>query len=1251
VIRVFVSYRRSDSSGHVIALCKDLTSRFGQSAIFKDVDTIPPGVDFVEAIEEGVDRSQALLAVIGPNWLAASSEGGARRLDDPSDFVRLEIQAALARRELRVIPLLVGGATMPGANELPIELARLARRNAIELRDNRWEADVASLIRALEAIPPLPAHPAPPPSTPEPATSVSAGTPPSRPSPRSERLQNVTVLVTEWIGADGLRQRLTRDEADSLIEECRSAVAHAVEPYGGSLQDGGSDGVTVTFGLPIAHEDDPERAVRAAVRICDSIATLAADLQTAWEVQGFGVRVGITTRRVFTVGGRADLIETVEEASVLAGDAGSGQIYLSRGSTERLGHLFQLEPIGTGAAGRSRLARTHASTQKSLFLTPMAGRDQELAALHRCVENLQAGVGGVLGIVGEAGIGKTRLVHELRAMLGSDVTWLGGRCLSYGATMAYWPVIEALRNYLGVTDGEADVAVKLRLRARLSRLLGDQVDDVFPFFGRLLSVRLDSEHEERVRLPPEALAEQIHRAYRLFVEALAAKGPVVVAVEDLHWADPSTAVLAESLIPVTEIAGVLVVADFRPEPTSQAWHLRGMVQTEYPHRATELFLRPLPPPEARALATSFLGDDDLDEPTLAAVIKRAEGNPLYLEQLLLALLKTGAQEPDLRSGVIALSDLPPAIEDLLVARIDQLSPTARQLVQVAALAGHSFLHRVLERVADDPDLESDIMTLVRANVLREMRRVPELEYVFCQHMAQEAAASTITPSRRRHLHTRLAAVLEELFGDKLDDYAEVLAHHCTEAGDLAKALEYTERAGVRAEGLYANAQAFDWWERARVFASCLGDDAARRRLTRRLADLHARIGDVEAAQSGYRELAADSTDPDEAATLLAEAAWTVLDDDDFKTSRALSADALALSPTQAASRAAVTVAQVRAAWCEGDLKEMSVLLEELETVATAGLSPELESRRIRMWDTYYSRIEDFERAAAWEARLLQLAEAQGDPYQAILAQKNLGITRIDSGDPRAGRKVLQAAFELAQRVGYTPELVKVGCNLLYAHYLLGNISEGVALGSVVLEKARSPRFRALTLVNVGWLKMEAGRTTDARVHFAEALQCATAAGVAWLVAEATIALAATDVAESRLAGATEALRGALDRPETLPSDRIQARRFLAELADGDPNAVEQEARAGLEEKVSEAEKVPLWRLLGQALERRQTGHGREALEQALALSRQSGRRLEEARALVALARAGLTPDPEAAMAAARTIIEICGSEGDLAALG
>jgi tetratricopeptide (TPR) repeat protein len=1246
VTRVFVSYRRSDSSGHVIALCKDLTSHFGQSAIFKDVDTIPPGVDFVEAIEEGVNHTQALLAVIGPQWLTASSEAGARRLDDPSDIVRLEIQAALARRELRVIPLLVGGATMPGGGELPVELARLARRNAVELRDNRWEADVAALIQALEAIP------APPPSAPEPglAAPVSAGTPPSRTNLRSERLQNVTVLVTEWIGTDGLRQRLTREEADSLIQECRSAVAHAVEPYGGSLHDGGSDGVTVAFGLPIAHEDDPERAARAALRICDSIATLAADLQMAWEVQGFGARVGITTRKVFAVEGRADLFEMVEEGSVLAGNAGPRQIHLSPGSADRLRHLFHLEPIA-GAEGMWRLAGTHASTQESLLLTPIAGRNQELAALHHCVENLRAGVGGVLGIVGEAGIGKTRLVHELRGMLGSDVTWLGGRCLSYGATMAYWPVIEALRNYLGVTDGEADVAVKLRMRARLGRLLGDRLDDVFPFFGRLLGVRLDSEHEEKVRLPPEALAEQIHRAYRLFVEALAAQGPVVVAIEDLHWADPSTAVLAESLIPITEVAGVLVAADFRPEPTSQAWHLREMVQTEYPHRATELFLRPLPPPEARALATSFLGNYGLDELTLAAVIERAEGNPLYIEQLLLALLKGGTHEPDPRSGVLALSDLPPAIEDLLVARIDQLPPTARQLVQVAAVAGHSFLHRVLERVAYDLDLESHLLTLVRANVVRELRRIPELEYVFCQHMTQEAAASTITPSRRRHLHTRVAAVLEELFGDKLDDYAEVLAHHCTEAGNLAKALEYTERAGARAEGLYANAQAFDWWERARVFADRLGDGAARRRLTRRLADLHARTGDVRAAQSAYRELAAGSADADEAAALLAEAAWTVLDDDDFKASRALSADALALSPTQAGSRAAVALAQVRAAWCEGDLREMSALLEELETMATAALSPELESRRIRMWDTYFSRIEDFERAAVWEQRLLCLAETQGDPFQAILAQKNLGITKIDSGDPRAGREVLQAAFELAQRVGYTPELVKVGCNLLYAHYLLGNVTEGVALSSVVLEKAKSPRFRALTLVNLGWLEMEAGRTTAARTHFAQALQCATAAGVAWLEAAATIALAAADVAESRPAGAGEALRAALERPETVPSDRLQARRFLAEMADGDPNAVERETRAGIEEKVSDAEKVPLWRLLGQALERRQPGHGREALERALALARQSGRRLEEARALVALARAGLTPDPEAAITAARAIIGTCGSEGDLAALG
>jgi predicted ATPase len=534
--------------------------------------------------------------------------------------------------------------------------------------------------------------------------------------------------------------------------------------------------------------------------------------------------------------------DTTNVAAGLQSAAEPGTIAAGEASARLLAHRFVLEPLGeTAVKGREatvpawRLVgpRGHEEAETR---TPLVGRDAELERLRDIVDELTAGRGQIASIVGEVGLGKTRLLAEIAGLAGERVTWLEGRCLSYGGELLYWPFVEMLRNWLDVAEGEAELAVRTKLRARMNVALGARAQEVLPYLARLLSVRVEPEIEQDLaRVPPDVVARHVREAFRVWIEALAAARPVIIAVDDLHWADPSTRELAEDLLDVTDRAPVMVAATFRPDPASEAWRYRLAVMGEYSHRAVELSLGPLPAEAAALLAEAIIPGGKVDPWTLKAIVERAEGNPLYLEELLRSLIESGALERK-RTWTLTISHqelLPPALETLLVARIDRLPPEARRVAQVAAVVGREFPVRIVERVAAAGSLEGDLAVLLRADVIRELRRYPELEYTFKHGLLQEAALSTLPPATRRDLYAQVAGAYEELF--PTEEHLPRLAHYSALSRDHPKALAYLERAAERAWGLDARAQAQELWGRALKVAQRLGDVEAEERITPRLA--------------------------------------------------------------------------------------------------------------------------------------------------------------------------------------------------------------------------------------------------------------------------------------------------------------------------------------------------------------------------------------------------------------------------------
>jgi predicted ATPase len=316
----------------------------------------------------------------------------------------------------------------------------------------------------------------------------------------------------------------------------------------------------------------------------------------------------------------------------------------------------------------------------------------------------------------------------------------------------------------------------------------------------------------------------------MWVEALSRDAPVLIAVEDLHWSDHSTRLLAEDILSLTEVAPILVAGTLRPDPGSEGWALRLRVLSDFAHRSTELALAPLDPKDSAKLLSVLL--PGLDETARREIAERAEGNPLYLQELLRALVDGGGLERG-RTWTLTMKAsqlLPPALENLLVARIDRLPEGARRLAQAGAVIGRAFAPRVAECVAGLEPGGEELGALLRAGIVRETRRAPELECSFTHGLFQDAALSTLTPARVEELAGQAAAAYEELLPASGDEYLELVANLYARSRDLPKTLVFLEKAGERASSLGAEDEAAQLRLRALKVAGRLGDADAEGRI-------------------------------------------------------------------------------------------------------------------------------------------------------------------------------------------------------------------------------------------------------------------------------------------------------------------------------------------------------------------------------------------------------------------------------------
>jgi len=652
-----------------------------------------------------------------------------------------------------------------------------------------------------------------------------------RPAPIEGQLRPITALFADVVGSTALGERLDPDEISTLIGECVSKMCVAVERFGGTVSAYMGDGIAAFFGLDQASEQDPELAAQAALAIISAISRYSADVERDWAITDFNVRVGLNTgdAAVGVVGSsdRANVAlgDTTNVAARLQGLAEPGTIAIGDETADELRGRFLLEPLGEVRV-KGRQAPVRAWRLLGALDRPSAperrrlvGRDSERALLRSVVDDVCAGDGRVLFLVGDLGIGKTRLLAELEAIVGHRAVVLQAFCAASPVSPPYGPFAAMLRAWLGTEPDARGPVVHAKLRTRLESL-----DGLAPGSADGLALLLNLDHADGDRTTIDPVT-----AYIAWVDALGAQRPFVIALDDIHWLEPSSAVLALHLAELAMRLPLLFVSTLRPDRESHGWRIRTSARVTHPSRAKEINLRPLSDEQARELIAEL--GPDADPPTREEVIRRAEGNPLFVEQLLRASREGGSLRlgPSSLRTVATARLLPPALASVFVGRIDRLPPDVRRVAQSAAAIGRTFSKSLLARVVDRESVEVAMPALVDAGIVADRDPSPEQSWSFTHALLRDAALSTLVRSRRRELFNRVAAAFEESVADARDEHLELLAYYYARSDDSAKALHYQERAAEKAFRVGADTEASDWLRKAAQLAAQLEDhDAAKR---------------------------------------------------------------------------------------------------------------------------------------------------------------------------------------------------------------------------------------------------------------------------------------------------------------------------------------------------------------------------------------------------------------------------------------
>ena len=840
-----------------------------------------------------------------------------------------------------------------------------------------------------------------------------------------------TMLFCDVVGSTAMAETLDPEEWTEIMN---GAFEHLIAPvyrYEGTLARLMGDAIFALFGAPIAHENDPERAVAAGLEMVEGIRGYREQVKADRDLD-LNVRVGINTGPVVVGEVGSDLRleytamgDAVNVAARMEQTAEPGTVQITAETHGLVAPLFDIEfrgaievkgktePVAAyRVVGRKELPGPARGSRTGV---PLVGRERETDILRRAVAEAFDGRGQIVSLIGEAGLGKSRLIRETQEVWAErqpddtrssrDVRriWEVWQCVSYDTTRPYAQYRRMLAGIAGISDTDPPDVVREKL-VRTIDFAEEWVEPHMRVWRSLFGVQEPGEDALEGEAFKRAITELVPRSTRH-----AGSEPRLLVFEDLHWCDDASMDLLIETAKLVDDLPCLFLFAFRPDRQAPSWRLKQWLETEYPHRSSEIVLSPLSQEESGALIDELLPEIDRSDAVRDQILQRTEGNPLFVEEMTADVLEQGSAP----ANELAI---PATLQALITARLDRLDEDARRTLQLASVIGRSFLEPVLAAVAGDGgDLRARLGTLERVGLISEIARTPEREYAFHHSLTQDATYGTILLRERRELHLRVGEALERLYANRIEEFAPLLARHFAEAGDDERTLRYATVAGDHAAKLYANAEAVTHYASAIEAARRLGtSDAALHHLYPSRGRALELAGRFDEAVDDYEEMRAFAEEKgDRAAVLEADMALATV----YSTP----------NPRFDAARGrAVSEQTVSLARELGDRTAESKALWNLMNLNVFGGG-------------------DLHEAVEAGERSLALAREVSARQQMAFTLNDLWRPYAAIGDLRASRASLEEAGSLWRELGILPMLTENRASLASLYRLAGDDQEALAL--------------------------------------------------------------------------------------------------------------------------------------------------------------------------------------------------------------
>jgi class 3 adenylate cyclase/tetratricopeptide (TPR) repeat protein len=957
-----------------------------------------------------------------------------------------------------------------------------------------------------------------------------------------ERKQ-VTILFCDIVESTRLAERLDPETMHELMDRALRLMAEAVHRYEGTVNQFLGDGLMALFGAPVAVEDHALRAVQAALAIRETLGGYSEQLKLERGVE-IQLRIGLNTGLV-VVGRIGDDLRmdytAVGDATNLAARlqalAEPGGILVAETTHRLIEGYVRSEALGPMAikglekpvavfriTGRRR-ARRRFDVMAERGLTPLAGRDRELQLLRDCLVRVKGGRGQTVAIVGEAGVGKSRLLHEFRRSLeGEKITWLEGHCTAYGQAAPYLPVLEVVRITFGVEEGDNQLQIEEKLRQGVRQLDG-ALEWVLPFLGELLTSRVDPTLRH---LEPKEKRKKTFEAFRALTAAGAHRRPLIIIQEDLHWIDNTSEDYLAFLVDSLTAIPALLVTTHRP-----GYSIRWADKTY--HRQITLNL--LGEREVETMVTSLLGTGALPAELLRIVHEKAEGNPLFVEEITTSLQERGVLVPT-SGGVTwarsAAIEFPATVQDIIRARLDRLEDRVKRTAQTAAVIGREFGLGLLARISElSAEVQGCLETLTHVELIHEKRFFPEMEYVFKHAVIQDVAYQSLLLQRRKDLHTAIGAAIEQLYVDRLDEQASILAHHYARSHQPDRAVEYALLAGDRAAKFYANAEAATYYEEA---LRILGELPSTPRRDELRVDATVKLASVAITRQHF---ARDLTN--------LEAAHAVVGrlDDRRRTAQVLYWIA-------------------RTHYVQGHLNDAIQFAER----SLAALGDTLPDDDVVVWPInllgrIYTVVGDYVKATAMLQRCVPLFERLGNLNELATASGILGVALAATGEFPEAFKFSDQGLRIAQEIQNLPA---EAANYYYRAWVSaqkgnwGGVLEDCRAGLAVAERIPDPfRIYSLTCL-LGHGQFQLGQKQQGLDTMQHGIRLAEELGTTYLLAWAMTWLCESHLAQRDWATALVCGSRALSLAATgaeLYGESLASRCYGEALCQSDPGRLEE----------------------------------------------------------------------------------------------